>query len=886
MDEQIQIDFNERKLSTLFNGNVVGNNHQLPTSDFVAIGQDPRELIHAILFRPENNIIITGASDNEATPIQHTVNLRGKSLYIDQNNFTGVHITRANDISQMKFADWVDTPNQAEIDDHPGIGNRQVSYTHYQWQESELGLTCFATMNRGQFDSQEIETSGGVIYHFGIWPDGSFANEMQPNVIDPAVMETLTYLTKDSDGRPFYSSEFISTFTYMTGFFYHGLDNFNFYVIRHNTFSSGPSGITVGNESTIFMYRIDGAGLVVEYPTQDFDGISYVLHPGKSDDSEALMMTSFEPVTPTIGGSPTPGYLQRIHFYTPSTMALDFETPPVINFIDQAYSPQTIAMEFDISPGKILSEKQTVTNANRYFRKQSSPAFNFDQFGYKSPYSPQYILDDKDSYTTTWLDESGGDNIFTYSQIRDVYEENNNTYFVNAAIPGFPTYFLFDFNIWPIFPPKPIEILSPRTLESFPNVSFSPGFFNGDDWNFINRRYSTRLWNGMIQEPNGPAPTDNYVISVGFNFQPDLQYDADSPGNVQNGYQGRNHLFTDGFLRNIIYDSIQNDINSKPFCEGCNIQNSLLRSSLLNTNYIAHNSDVSLSWFQDSFGGIGQALATKEVSDSIFTDIENPTGDGNTHIFTSTFNKCGVVGNSNGYYEALIISLGLSPNGATWIDNPSPTSGTFKDCVIQPDIITGIPLPSASGYDNLLVANPQFINPFKPYNLRLKSVAKGYALDSPALGYSTNIISQFGGPRDAGAYDDRNAPASAYERVLIEAPYEAKISTDAKTKINVIESGRNAIGKVSKTYIPIVFQWKLTMDEKEREKIWRILNADITAIKYYPKPYTNPDLVLTGNVKLKSEISNIKAQIEGFTSTKLTLSAVFEAPTDEINQYL
>jgi len=159
--------------------------------------------------------------------------------------------------------------------------------------------------------------------------------------------------------------------------------------------------------------------------------------------------------------------------------------------------------------------------------------------------------------------------------------------------------------------------------------------------------------------------------------------------------------------------------------------------------------------------------------------------------------------------------------------------------------------PGFSGA-NTIEADPLFISTINPVDFRLRSVAGGYGIDSPAYLFVPKLPSDF---QNAGALDDIATFIETSEQTILPRPFKLSIPVKGESfQINdlpdVIE-GRDAALSATLNY-----EWSTErMELKDKKQLLDILFFSPN-IRIYHDPVSNPDRFIQG-VILKNQGSNI-----------------------------
>ena len=803
MEDKIEFQFNKRFFDDAQKGYAVGPDGQTPdlsSPSTTVIGTDYRELIHAIVFNPNNDIVFNATADDQILYLYQTRNLRNKNFYMKSDGFTG-----------QKLASAINRINLSRTN--------TLIYDQVRHNTHELGETLIFSKSDSDFF---------YIFTFGVNIDGSYANPMDTT-------EVFTSIQAAPDSQP---------------------------PIGQAYYQQINTGTGVTDQIDEFYYGTDLSWqLVIDRPV--VGDWFHVVHCGKSDGSEDLIYT--------VINNPVPLH-QTLHRLNVTTLAETILGPVDIDVSSNGGKTNDIApgrlITFEISDSTPQLRTQRISgvdinNGNQWFNQR------------QALYSPQYYASTVEAYDTLWL--AGQDQLFmnaddglvwTYQAIIDIIEQTFKNYVIGDQWQG---------GFMPAPKTMKVDPFSSTTAE------VECGLYNGHRFNTQNPQFTdSGSFKAAHQEPLSPLYSvpvfDSLNKGLFEQTLPDIKslyqvIAAEGEGYLSNinykadKFYGYSHMLANGRVQNVVYDSeLDGDstvLRNAVFAANCDLSKSTIKSTLLNGNYLILGCVSDKIWLRDSALGIGngfyQPAPVTIISNSILTDVIKPSGESNL-FYACTVHKCG--------------SFGVYRNGIT--------SGIFSEWIQEPPVNF---LTSTQGDEVYLAGNPIYYSADEPYNLRLQSEQKGDPVTSPAFGMSL-LTSQWGGQRELGAYDDQQSPSTVYERIQIEAPWECQVKTDAKEKKNTLDDGANPIGRLTELYLIFNFQWKLTIDEKEREKIYKMLRARRTEVIYFPYPLTKPDKFLTGHIQPKSDLSNVKAQINGYAN-KITMKVYFSKPDDsEIDDYI
>jgi len=488
--------------------------------------------------------------------------------------------------------------------------------------------------------------------------------------------------------------------------------------------------------------------------------------------------------------------------------------------------------------------------------------------------------------------------MINYQQVVDVLTEANNTYFSpDIDHPGAEIY---NTAVWPEYPPMFRE--NPFYYNGNPVSPYHKDYFNGGYYDTIITKHRNPSCGIAAVEPNGPTYTlptyysATYIIVGPYEREPGESMEL---------------FFYDGD----IFDPRTTEFNPTKYFFVQQILSSTQRT-YYGYKITLHNAYI--------FGGMlpyqqgGALLIDGNIVNSFIDSLNNPLPFDSSNTFKQLIN---VVKDGNGYKNCNFINCGIAVGTplynysykplldhcnffkGIYITNidiklinsiASENTGLFlhKDavameianCVID-EKLNENKIPAGSILTNVLSRNPKYVNTNIPYNLRIKSIKRGYELNSPALKLA-NDLSVFGGQRDAGAYDQSDGKDYQYDTVTIIAPWKATIQTNDKSDQNFLADGSTPIFSKTKLYFTITLDWDLHLNDEEINKIYKILYAQSRSIILYPAPIAHPDVFLAGYINRQSDLSNITAITEGIhKNLKLKLFAA--APdTATIRDYL
>lgn len=201
-------------------------------------------------------------------------------------------------------------------------------------------------------------------------------------------------------------------------------------------------------------------------------------------------------------------------------------------------------------------------------------------------------------------------------------------------------------------------------------------------------------------------------------------------------------------------------------------------------------------------------------------------------------------------------------------------SSTIEDSIVR-ESTTNV-IQTGSTLINVVIANPQFRSTLQPFDLRLKAIAKGDAVDSPGLGL-TATPSIHGGNREAGAYDDNSVLQEFWETISIVAPWTTAVNGEAQSKTNKVNDGRQPTLSLSKPSFIYDFNWELPVVNEEREKLLRILRSAENRFRFYAKPVANPAIFIEGHFVPKVDFSSERSTV-AVIAKGLKIRVIFPAP--------
>lgn len=529
-----------------------------------------------------------------------------------------------------------------------------------------------------------------------------------------------------------------------------------------------------------------------------------------------------------------------------------------------------------LGPVDIQGGGQPVTIAPGFINHSGEAAADLSNFGYvvggAAPNQPvikstwhQFVPQLFRDGETLWID-AASKQAFTYSQIVAVIQETNNTYVTGTT---------FNQGIWTLYPPR-ID----TSFYGEGGAILGPGrvgyltIFNGWRWNNIAPDSSGPSALVPAQEPGGPAvsPTNLFTSN-------EETYSADEFELAP--------LFVGGDLENLEATiappenpPATNIFNCMAF-DGT-VKNCEITGQITEAQHALYDVQLDKSFVLSAGQGIKVAAATgskTEAENSIFIACGDAVTDG--ELQQCVVFKC--MRAHRGSLNRFIRNSIVSECSGQYI---SQLNQTVENSIIHEALNQNLLIPGSVEVGVVFKGNPFFKSNTQPYDLRVQAVVKGNALDSPALGISSNA-SAFGGQRDAGAYDEKGELLTQRERFEISAPWAKRDRLERRSKNNVTESGIYTILPTSGTYMSVVFTWELSITDADRQKLNRMIQADDLRIWLYPRPIEDPTLVLAGYIETRADVSNVRGFVD-LPGNRVGIRARFQAPdpTQNIEDYL
>lgn len=214
---------------------------------------------------------------------------------------------------------------------------------------------------------------------------------------------------------------------------------------------------------------------------------------------------------------------------------------------------------------------------------------------------------------------------------------------------------------------------------------------------------------------------------------------------------------------------------------------------------------------------------------------------------------------------------------------PDASPMTITESVIREAVAQNL-IPPGSTTTNVTSGDPQFKSSNNPYDLRLQALAKGDFFDSPALAY-TSETSVFGGPREAGAYDDRGQLTIAWDSFEIDFPWLMLTESSRMILQNQRRDGAKPKLAVSENTVRLPLQWSVALSEDDLRNLERLIRATEAMVRIYFRPVAEPTKHLVGYVDQRMRHGGPYGLLSN-TSGNVQLDIDCRQPGDSIYDYL